>query len=167
VKIYSNTLYTIVFLDDQIRLADQLGAFDIPCASIVRQVDGRYWSWYRIDDDNNQLPVRLMKYRYGRMLEGIGYRPSVYYRFGQLIAQFHSATDQFDSDPYRRHIPFLGLDNIASVRDETEYLYELQLIDADQYRVVQQILHRFDENVMKRKDKFELGKHNNYTCYDE
>ncbi|VDM43873.1 unnamed protein product [Toxocara canis] len=104
-----------------------------------------------------RLPVRLFEFLNGTKLEDVDYSMQVCNLIGRLLAQFHMVTSTFDDDAYRRHIPFLSLENRECCEREMELLFERNLISESQHELLKRTLDIFKKKMSKMSTTMAKG----------
>uniref|UniRef100_A0A914VIM0 Hydroxylysine kinase n=1 Tax=Plectus sambesii TaxID=2011161 RepID=A0A914VIM0_9BILA len=140
-------------------LAADVRAKGIPCAESIVRCDGKIWAHEQVTwiDPPDILPVRLLSFLSGAMLEKIGYSPEVYFALGALIADFHLATANFENATYRQHHPYLCLERTEDFLDEIDYQLSEQIIDQAKRDLLVNSISEFRTRFLAQRDRFEHG----------
>jgi Ser/Thr protein kinase RdoA (MazF antagonist) len=147
-------------LDSQLALSSLLAENGIPNPEIVQQRDGKFWSLEKFGD--LCLPVRLFRFMPGKMLQDVKQSGELYLCVGRLLARFHKVTEKFDDSAYRRHVPFLSLENLDCIRREIGLLLELKLVTWEQSQLLEGAFDQYDRRVNSNRDQYEEGTEEKY-----
>lgn len=116
-------------------------------------ITGKYFSLERLGKDGRQHCVRLLEFVPGLTFNQVPIKTNhLFYQAGEFLGRLDNALKHFEHDAFAKHRSLWQLDSVPKL---SEFVYALR--DESKQEIVEQVLERFDKEVLQHSDTFSKG----------